>query len=126
MAAEFLDAIPILKWVIPAMLSSSVLTVVLTKVLGKTKEEADIVLNWEKIHAERDRKLLAEIKRLEDKIDSLVADLNKEKDQNRVNLQKWENSDRELRKTIEYERDRNTKLDIENEELRKENEKYKK
>ena len=54
--------------------------------LGKTKQEVEIVLKWEEIHAARDKKLLAEIKRLEDKIEAfsgLIDDMreahNKEK-----------------------------------------------
>ena len=37
--------------------------------LGKTKQEAETILNWEEIHAARDKKLLDEINRLEKKLD---------------------------------------------------------
>jgi len=62
----------------------------LTKWLGKTKEEAEIVLNWEKIHAERDRKLLGEIKRLEDKVDEFINAITTMKENHRQEVLKWE------------------------------------
>lgn len=53
--------------------TATYMAIYLKSYLGKTAEEAEIVLNWEKIHAERDKKLLAEIKRLEEKIEGFSS-----------------------------------------------------
>ncbi len=52
---------------------SSITAILLKNWLGKTKEETEIVLNWEKIHSERHSVLLAEIQRLEANQDKFLA-----------------------------------------------------
>lgn len=71
--------------------------VLLTKWLGKTKEEAEIVLNWEEIHAARDKKLLGEIKRLEIKLDDSLLRQEKTEKNYRESMLRYENHNAMLR-----------------------------
>jgi len=66
----------------------------ITKWLGKTKQEAEIVLNWEEIHEKRDKKLLSEIKRLEDKLDEFINKMELERANHKREILLWEESDR--------------------------------
>tara|TARA_R110002096_G_scaffold127879_1_gene275980 strand:- start:523 stop:870 length:348 start_codon:yes stop_codon:yes gene_type:complete len=72
----------------------------LVKYLGKTKEEAEVVLNWEEIHAARDLKLLAEISRLESKIDEFIEQMELERAIHKKEITRWEQSDRKKGKII--------------------------
>ena len=67
--------------------------VFITKWFGKTKEEAEIVLNWEQIHEKRYESLLKEIKELKGKVVELIKQ-NDIKDKiiidNKKLLEKWE------------------------------------
>lgn len=76
----------------------------LTKWLGKTKEEAEIVLNWEKIHAERDRKLLQEIKRLEEKLDDYQVKQEEIEKNYRESMLRYENDNSMLRNELSKSR----------------------
>ncbi len=84
-----------------AVVGSSIATILLSKWLGKTKEEAEIVLNWEEIHEKRDKKLLAEIKRLEDKLDDIINQMEKERESHRKQILLWEVSDSKKASIIE-------------------------
>ena len=77
-----------------AIIGSSVATILLSKWLGRTKEEAEIVLNWEHIHEKRDKKLLAEIRRLENKLDEFMNQMEKERVIHKREILLWEESDR--------------------------------
>ena len=77
-----------------AIIGSSVATILLSKWLGRTKEEAEIVLNWEQIHEKRDKKLLSEIRRLEEKLDDFINLLEKERVTHKREILLWEESDR--------------------------------
>jgi len=80
--------------IVGSSLFGSIITIVLAKWLGKTKEEVGIVLNWEEIHEKRDKKLLAEIKRLEDKLDEFMNQMEKERTTHKREILLWEESDR--------------------------------
>ena len=80
--------------IIGSSLFGSVITIVLAKWLGKTKEEAEIVLNWEEIHEKRDKKLLSEIRRLEEKLDEFINLLEKERVTHKREILLWEESDK--------------------------------
>jgi len=80
--------------IIGSSLFGSVITIFLAKWLGKTKEEAEIVLNWEQIHEKRDKKLLSEIKRLEGKLDEFMKQMEKERAIHKREILLWEESDR--------------------------------
>ena len=58
--------------------------------LGKTKEDTEIVLNWEKIHKERHSVLLAEIQRLEANQDKFMALFDEMKDSHEKERLVWE------------------------------------
>ena len=77
-----------------AIIGSSVATILLSKWLGRTKEEAEIVLNWEQIHEKRDKKLLSEIRRLEEKLDDFINLLEKERVTHKREILLWEESDK--------------------------------
>ena len=77
-----------------AIIGSSVATILLSKWLGRTKEEAELVLNWEQIHEKRDKKLLSEIRRLEEKLDDFINLLEKERVTHKREILLWEESDR--------------------------------
>ena len=59
------EYIPVIKGFILAC-GGGIVTLLLSKWLGKTKEEAEIVLNWEEIHEKRHQSLLLEIKSIKD------------------------------------------------------------
>ncbi len=77
-----------------AIVGSSVATILLSKWLGRTKEEAELVLNWEQIHEKRDKKLLSEIRRLEDKLDEFMDQMETERATHKREILLWEESDR--------------------------------
>ena len=77
-----------------AIVGSSVATILLSKWLGRTKEEAELVLNWEQIHEKRDKKLLSEIRRLEDKLDEFMNQMETERATHKREILLWEESDR--------------------------------
>ena len=77
-----------------AIVGSSVATILLSKWLGRTKEEAELVLNWEQIHEKRDKKLLSEIRRLEEKLDDFINLLEKERVTHKREILLWEESDK--------------------------------
>ena len=80
--------------IVGSSLFGSVITIVLAKWLGKTKEEAEIVLNWEHIHEKRDKKLLSEIRRLEEKLDEFMTQMEKERVTHKREILLWEESDK--------------------------------
>ena len=80
--------------IIGSSLFGSVITIVLAKWLGRTKEEAGIVLNWEQIHEKRDKKLLSEIRRLEDKLDEFMSQMETERATHKREILLWEESDK--------------------------------
>ena len=90
--------------------SGSLGAIILSKLLGKTKEEAEIVLNWEEIHEKRDKKLLAEIKRLEDKMDDFIEQMEKERINHKREILLWEESDRKKDVIIKDRENTITKL----------------
>ena len=77
-----------------AIVGSSVATILLSKWLGRTKEEAELVLNWEQIHEKRDKKLLSEIRRLEDKLDEFMSQMEIERATHKREILLWEESDK--------------------------------
>tara|TARA_R110001632_G_scaffold127808_2_gene241714 strand:+ start:133 stop:480 length:348 start_codon:yes stop_codon:yes gene_type:complete len=77
-----------------AIVGSSVATILLSKWLGRTKEEAELVLNWEQIHEKRDKKLLSEIRRLEDKLDEFMNQMETERATHKREILLWEESDK--------------------------------
>ena len=80
--------------IVGAIVGSSVATILLSKWLGRTKEEAELVLNWEQIHEKRDKKLLSEIRRLEDKLDEFMNQMETERATHKREILLWEESDR--------------------------------
>jgi len=80
--------------IVGAIVGSSVATILLSKWLGRTKEEAELVLNWEQIHEKRDKKLLSEIRRLEDKLDEFMKQMETERATHKREILLWEESDR--------------------------------
>lgn len=85
-------AIQSIKWV-SAIGGGTIAGAYLKHWLGKTKEEADIILTWEEIHAARDKKLLDEIKRLEEKLDEYILVMEEERNTHRREVMLWEESD---------------------------------
>ena len=77
-----------------AIVGSSIATILLSKWLGRTKEEAELVLNWEQIHEKRDKKLLSEIRRLEDKLDEFMNQMETERATHKREILLWEESDK--------------------------------
>lgn len=61
--------------------------------LGKTKEETEIVLNWEEIHEKRYQSLLKEITMLKTKVAEIAEVLNRERETHRQEILAWEKSD---------------------------------
>ena len=115
-----LESLPIIK-ILGYIFGSSIATIILSKWLGKSREEAEIVLNWEQIHEKRDKKLLSEIERLEVKIDELVRTTNKEREQHRSEILRWENSNMQLREDLTRCRQSNGKLQLKIDRYEKKN-----
>lgn len=111
MEKYIIEILPVLK-ALGYVGGGGLATLLLSKWLGKTKEEAEIVLNWEHIHAERDKKLLSEIKRLENKIDDLVTRQEDERIRHREEKDRWENSNMQLRDDLTKCRQLNGKLQV--------------
>ena len=68
MAAEFIDTIAILKLLIPTIAGSSVVTLLISKFLGRKKEEIEYALDMQKFY----NKHIEDIKEIhEDEIESI-------------------------------------------------------
>ena len=109
---SFMDFIPFLK-ILGLVGGSSLVTVLVSWWLGKTKQEAETILNWEKINTERDIKLLAEIKRLEDKLDRMKEHQDETEKNYRDSMQRYENDNFRLRDDLVKCRKINGKLQLE-------------